>query len=171
MKRRVSLEYLGYTVPVRGDGECWGRAEELQGGQSPKRQCLQVGLKTLDLKDVAKILIIYSQFSSHTMLKFKVSTLCNSLLSHLFSFNWKYIWSFKDIFLKWLKGPRNKLILLQNRNLFMRVTIWKVGLLLTMFPYYREVDSINFHPHIGNKMCREFYSCCASNTKKKWFYF
>ena len=22
VKRRVSLEYLGYTVPVRGDGEC-----------------------------------------------------------------------------------------------------------------------------------------------------
>ena len=107
MKRRVSLEYLGYTVPVRGDGECWGRAEELQGGQSPKRQCLQVGLKTLDLKDVAKNLILYSQVSRHTMLKFKVSTLCNSLLSHLFSFNWGYIWSFKNIFKKWLKGLRN----------------------------------------------------------------
>ena len=66
-----------------------------------------MGLKTLDLKDVAKNLILYSQFSSHTMLKFKVSTLCNSLLSHLFSFNWGYIWSFKNIFKKWLKGLRN----------------------------------------------------------------
>ena len=44
----------------------------------------------------------------------------NSLLSHLFSFNWKYIWSFKDFFFlgKWLKGLNNKLILLQNKNLY-----------------------------------------------------
>ena len=47
----------------------------------------------------------------------------------------------------------------------------KEALLLRVFPSYREVDSIKFHHLIGNKMRREFYCCCASNTKKIWFYF
>ena len=41
-------------------------------------------LKTLDLKDVAKILIIYSQFSNHTMLKFRVSTFYVILYYHIY---------------------------------------------------------------------------------------
>ena len=42
-----------------------------------------MGLKTLDLKDVSNILIIYSQFSSHTMLKFRVSTFYVILYYHI----------------------------------------------------------------------------------------
>ena len=54
-----------------------------QGEQSSERQCLQMGLKTLDLKDVSEILIIYSQFSIHTMLKFRVSTFYVILYYHI----------------------------------------------------------------------------------------
>ena len=43
-----------------------------------------MGLKTLDLKDVAKNLILYSQFSSHTLLKFKVSQLYVILYYHIY---------------------------------------------------------------------------------------
>ena len=43
-----------------------------------------MGLKTLDLKDVAKILIIYSQFSNHTMLNFRVSTFQVILYYHIY---------------------------------------------------------------------------------------
>ena len=42
-----------------------------------------MGLKTLDLKDVSKILIIPSQFSSHTILKFRVSTFNVILYYHI----------------------------------------------------------------------------------------
>ena len=43
-----------------------------------------MGLKTLDLKDVAKNLILYSQFSSHTLPKFKVSQLYVILYYHIY---------------------------------------------------------------------------------------
>ena len=43
-----------------------------------------MGLKTLDLKDVAKNLILYSQFSRHTMLMFKVSQLYVILYYHIY---------------------------------------------------------------------------------------
>ena len=42
-----------------------------------------MGLKALDLKDVLEILIIHSQFSSHTMLKFRVSTFYVILYYHI----------------------------------------------------------------------------------------
>ena len=54
-----------------------------QGEQSSERQCLQMGLKTLDLKDVSEILLIHSQFSIHTML-FRVSTFHVILYYHIY---------------------------------------------------------------------------------------
>ena len=42
-----------------------------------------MGLKTLDLKDVSEILLIQSQFSSHIMLKFRVSTFYVILYYHI----------------------------------------------------------------------------------------
>ena len=128
----------------------------MQGEQSSKRQCLQMGLKTLDLKDVSEILIIYSQFSSHTMM-IRVSTFYGILYSQIYFILTESTYDLlKTFFGKWLKGLRNKLILLQNKNLFYESDYMKIGLLLTMFPYYREVDSINFHHLIGKQMHREF---------------
>ena len=41
-----------------------------------------MGLKILDLKDVSKVAIIYSEFSIHSMLKFRVSTFYVILYYH-----------------------------------------------------------------------------------------
>ena len=43
--------------------------------------------------------------------------LCNSLLSHLFSFNWKYIWSFEDFFLM-VKRAEEYINSLAKNNVF-----------------------------------------------------
>ena len=77
-----------------------------------------MGLKTLDLKDVLEILILHSQFSSHTMLKFRVSTFYVILYYHIcFLLTESTYDLLKTFFLKWLKGLRNILILWQ-KNVF-----------------------------------------------------
>ena len=64
-------------------------------------------LKTLDLKDVAKNLILYSQFSSHTLLKFKVSQLYVILSYHIYFLLNEGTYDLSEQFLKKVKGLRN----------------------------------------------------------------
>ena len=96
-----------------------------------------MGLKTLDLKDVSNIFIIYSQFSSHTMLKFKVSTfyvILYYLIIYFLLTESAYDLLKTFFFCKWLKGLRNKSVLLQNKNLFYERDYMKSTSIITYVP-------------------------------------